>query len=213
MDDGVYKGFSQLIEEKGAYFPLSLSVDIKELKQQVGSLSEQWRRYNPRKPEIKRYGMSLTSLDGGTKGVPDLDSVFQYNALNDTGYRETDFRELTDIYQQLSALHKPFEMFLEDIGRSHLIKLDAGGHFPPHRDDYRIDEYFCFRLICPLWNCEPDEFSFIFEDNPIYLKPGQVWFVNVCQKHSVFSFCDDSVQLVMNIRLSKESLKTLVSVS
>ena len=38
-------------------------------------------KYNPRKP-IARYGLSLTSLDGGLSGIPDLDSLHEYNQEN-----------------------------------------------------------------------------------------------------------------------------------
>ena len=31
-------------------------------------------KYNPRK-DINRYGLSITSIDGGVTGVPDLDSL------------------------------------------------------------------------------------------------------------------------------------------
>ena len=46
--------------------------------------------YNPRK-DIKRYGLSITSLDGGTSGVPDLDSLKDYNRENNTQLTECDF--------------------------------------------------------------------------------------------------------------------------
>ena len=47
-------------------------------------------RYNPRKP-IDRWGLSVTSLDGTMSGIPDLDSIREYNIENDTKYEEEDF--------------------------------------------------------------------------------------------------------------------------
>ena len=43
-----------------------------------------WVKYNPRK-DINRWGLSITSLDGGITGVPDLDSLYEYNKENKTG--------------------------------------------------------------------------------------------------------------------------------
>ena len=43
-------------------------------------------KYNPRK-DINRYGLSITSLDGGLSGRPDLDSLYEYNKENNTNYR------------------------------------------------------------------------------------------------------------------------------
>ena len=47
-------------------------------------------RYNPRK-DVNRWGLSLTSLDGGTNGIPDLDSLYEYNIDHGTKYTERDF--------------------------------------------------------------------------------------------------------------------------
>ena len=40
-------------------------------------------KYNHRK-NINRLGLSVTSLDGGVTGVPDLDSLLQYNNIHGT---------------------------------------------------------------------------------------------------------------------------------
>ena len=40
-------------------------------------------RYNPRH-DVNRWGLSITSLDGGLSGIPDLDSLHQYNIENNT---------------------------------------------------------------------------------------------------------------------------------
>ena len=44
-------------------------------------------RYNRRK-DINRYGLSITSLDGGLTGIPDLDSLHEYNLENKTKHEE-----------------------------------------------------------------------------------------------------------------------------
>ena len=62
-------------------------------------------KYNPRK-DINRYGLSITSLDGGLSGRPDLDSLNEYNAESNTKYEETDFNVLTDVYHKSADLQK-----------------------------------------------------------------------------------------------------------
>ena len=59
--------------------------------------------YNPR-TKIDREGLSITSLHGDIDGVPDLDSLHQYNIENGTNYEEKDFRTLTEVYH-LSLIH------------------------------------------------------------------------------------------------------------
>ena len=41
-----------------------------------------WKPYNPRK-NINRYGLSVTSLDGGYSGIPDLGKLSKTLVLND----------------------------------------------------------------------------------------------------------------------------------
>ena len=48
-------------------------------------------KYNPRK-DINRYGLSITSLDGGLSGRIDLDSLYEYNKEHNTKITKTTIR-------------------------------------------------------------------------------------------------------------------------
>ena len=67
------------------YTALSEYGDVFELRRELWNPDKfvQWTednfeyvRYNPRK-NVPRYGLSITSLDGGVSGVPDLDSLYE----------------------------------------------------------------------------------------------------------------------------------------
>ena len=76
---------------------LSLYEDCIELSIPFGVVdlaTLNWVPYNPRE-KIERYGCSITSLDGNDSGIPDLDSVLEYNFENATTYEEKDFRVQT----------------------------------------------------------------------------------------------------------------------
>lgn len=62
-----------------------------------------WKPYNPRRPN-NRFGLSATSIDGQYSGVPDLDSLHEYNLLNNTNLGEKDFKIRTDIVNQVPEL-------------------------------------------------------------------------------------------------------------
>ena len=62
----------------GDIVPLDFTVDILKVKEQLKQFKNDWKQYNPRK-SIDRQGLSITSLDGGLSGIPDLDSLFVYN--------------------------------------------------------------------------------------------------------------------------------------
>ena len=113
----------------GDVYPLKLQVNCN-----ITNVLEEydWIPYNPRK-NIPRYGLSITSLDGGLSGIPDLDSVKEYNKKNNLNLDETSFKEKTELWPLVEPALKPFENYL---GRTHFIKMERTGCFPPHRDQY-----------------------------------------------------------------------------
>ena len=154
------------------YVRLSLLGDVASLLMKVQDPQKfvedteknfQYVKYNPRKP-IDRYGLSITSLDGGLSGMPDLDSLLEYNKENNTTYTEGDFRVPTPVYydERIQGVIKPFEGL---ISRTHILRLNPGGFFPSHRDSYNNFKYF--RIIVPLVNTTPNQFYFILDDKII----------------------------------------------
>jgi hypothetical protein len=135
--------------------------------------------YNPRK-DIKRYGLSITSLDGGTSGVPLV-------------YEHPDLKKILD----------PIRTHLF---RSHIIRLDSGGFFPPHRDfgGLGIDS---FRLIIPLQNTNVPEFTFIVDGKIQHWVNGRVYFVDTAKMHYLFnSGFKPTYFIVLNVELNKDTL-------
>ena len=62
----------------------------KKLYEELQEFANEWKTYNSLKPDNKRYGLSVTSLDGGLSGVPDLESLLEYNNKNGTSYTNAD---------------------------------------------------------------------------------------------------------------------------
>ncbi len=159
-----------------------------------------WVKYNPRK-DVLRWGSSLTSLDGGTTGVPDLDSLYEYNRENKTGYTEKDFSIKTETYKK----HFPFLDESFDLGRSHLLRLGTGGFFPYHRD-FDTDT---FRLIYTISGCESHNLVWIVNNQVLQLKNKQWYYINTKMVHSVFSFFG-SEMAVFNILNNEKGQKSVV---
>jgi len=164
-----------------------------------------WKPYNPRK-KIERYGLSITSLDGQLSGIPDIDSIREYNLKHNLELDEPDFKTKTPVYQYASKWLDPFEGF---IGRTHVIKMPPGGCFPPHRDEYSI-EMVSFRLFIPLINCNYPKMFFILDGKTLYFDHGSVYFINTCKEHTVFTVADESYFIVANIILSEESVEAVL---
>lgn len=174
---------------------LDIPVDLSSLN--LESLN--WVQYNPRKP-ISRYGCSITSLDGTDTGVPDLDSVLEFNQLNNTTYSEKDFNVPT-------KHSKPFEYLLSNfnIGRSHYLKLPAGGFFPWHRDG----DKWTIRLIYTIENCNSHNLIWLEDEKLLHLENHKWYYINTHKKHCVFSF-NNSVFAVFNALVSEKNLNQLL---
>ncbi len=161
-------------------------------------------RYNPRK-DIDRWGLPLTSLDGGMSGIPDLDSLLEYNNENNTSYGEADFSTPTPAYEYFKEVLDPFKLWL---GRTHVLKMNPGGYFPPHRDAHNLKT---FRLIVPLQNVSPPQVSFIVEDKILILEVGRMHFVDTVKMHYLFNTSNrPTYWIVINVKTTPDAVKKVL---
>lgn len=190
---------------------IELSLPTWNLGNAVDVLSKHpgWTQYNPRKTN-KRQGLSVTSLDGGFSGVPDLDSLREYNLENGTQYNESHFRARTSIVNYIPELNILLDLF-PDHGRCHFLKLDSGGFFPPHRDN-GISSTLpkTFRLIVPVCNFTSNQLVWVHDGNILNFTLGRAYFINTTKVHSLFSFVDMSCCFVMNIESTERSLDSIL---
>lgn len=175
------------------FFSISLPAPI------IESNSLNWVQYNPRK-KIQRWGASLTSLDGSIQGVPDLDSLYEFNKENGTTYSEVDFKTPTSQFKPFDFLTSHF-----DLGRSHIIRLGTGGFFPYHRD---FDSH-TFRLIYTISGCTENNLVWIQNNQVIKLADRNWYYINTKMIHSVFSFFGSEFA-VFNVIQNKKSDQSLV---
>jgi len=184
----------------GNMFQLNIWCDVKKLQEEISRFD--FARYNPNK-DVNRYGLSVTSLDGELNG-PDLDT------LRFTDYNEMSFCTLTDVYHESEELQKLVDPFKPWLGRTHFLNLKTGGYFPPHRDEVS-EKQFSFRVIVPIHHMNPPSNYFIHDNNILNWNEGFAYFLNTNAVHSVFSYSDESLMLVMNIKCCDESFKTMLS--
>lgn len=159
----------------------------------------EWIKYNPRK-NINRFGLSITSLDGGMSGYPDLDSLLEYYKQTGTSLPEMAFKEKTPLFYDLGKSEQDFLNSIS-LGRSHFLKLNSGGFFPPHRDSGHLygEHLDCFRIIGCLQNCGLRQFVWLQDGQQIQLHPNKLYVINTLKIHSVFSYVDDCVIMVLNV--------------
>ena len=189
----------------GQKFPTNLYMNPQEVMKDLEDFSEEWKPYNPRK-KIAREGLSVTSLDGGLSGIPDLDSIREYCIKNQVILGEHSFNQETPVANIVRTYLDPFK---GHVGRSHFIRMGKGGHFPPHRDDRRASVNN-MRLFVPIKDCNPPKTFFMLDREPLYFDHGRAYFINTCMEHTLFS-CYPSLFLVMNVAVNEETVKTLLN--
>ena len=192
------------IARYGDIIPLNYKLDYKKFEEGLKLFDDKWVQYNPRK-NIPRYGLSITSLDGGFSVRPDLDSLKEYNIEHNLNLDEPDFKTLTPIWPYVESVLSKFK---NHLGRTHIIKMSAGGQFPSHRDHYDREIPTC-RLFIPIYNCNPPFNYFILDDNLLRFDHGRLYFLNTCKEHIVFTSGrggnQQSMFIVANLILTEES--------
>ena len=196
----------ECLSRYGDVYGLRQKIRTSEVEKQLKLYENDWIQYNPRK-KIDRWGLSITSLDGGMSGIPDLDSVKEYNIKHNLNLDETDFNKKTELWNLVEDAFKPFE---NHLGRTHFIKMNATGMFPPHRDQF-TRELSSFRLFLPIYGCNPPNTYFILDEKIVNFEHGRVYFLNTCKVHTVFTTCDPSLFAVANVILSEDSVDAVLN--
>ena len=189
----------------GDVIALNYTLDFDKFEEGLAIFNDKWVQYNPRK-ENKRQGLSITSYDGGFSGRPDLDSIREYNIEHNLTLDESDFTILTPFWPHVQ---RALDVFEHHLGRTHIIKMDAGGHFPAHRDYYAREVNSC-RLFIPVYNCNPTNNYFLIENKVVHFDHGRMYFLNTCKEHAVFTTAAQSMFIVANIMLSEESVDLIL---
>lgn len=185
----------------GDVIQLSINCNPYLLKQEVAAFP--FRQYNSFKTNNPRYGLSITSIDGNLNG-DDLESLSELKNIGKI-YDEMSFSSLTDVYYSSKQIQNIVGEFKPFLGRTHILNLKKGGFFPPHRDDFGSEEQNSFRILVPLLDCNPPNHYFMYEDKILNFNHGYCYFINTNKSHSLFSFSDESLMVVINVQACKES--------
>ena len=125
-------------------------------------------QYNPRK-KVDREGLSITSLDGGLSGIPDLDSLREYNlnTVQTTTKKIQNQNSVAD-YPELKNI---LDIFGDSMFRCHILKLNPVDIFL-HIEIIILSFIDSFRLIMPLQYVNPPFFNFVIDGDITHWDTG-----------------------------------------
>ncbi|MBL7689064.1 MAG: aspartyl/asparaginyl beta-hydroxylase domain-containing protein [Bdellovibrionaceae bacterium] len=198
----------------GDVIPLDHVINLDLLDIELKSFEKSWVPYNAvgKKKSNPREGLSVTSLDGGMSGVPDLFSLYEWSKETGRKVSECDFNVPTEAYRKCTAIHRLCEPFMPNVGRCRFVRFQPGGHFPPHRDgsvSYQIPDYF--RILVPLNRTGDDRFHFVLDGRLVSYEPGRPYLFNALKTHSVVSFEEGAVTLALSVALTQENVAKAIS--
>lgn len=196
----------------GDIIPLQTTVDPALVNRELAPFDDKWVQYNPIKAVNPRLGLSVTSLDGGMSGVPDLYSLYEWSKQTGRKVSEGDFNKTTDAYRACPSIHPIMKPFDPHFGRCRFVKFKPGGHFPPHRDgsvNFQVPDYF--RILVLLSNTGPDAFHFVHDGKLIPYEVGRPYLFNALKTHSVVSFAEDAMTLAISVALTQETVAKAIS--
>jgi len=182
-----------------------------KLLEELKPFEKDWKRYNynTKKPN-NRWGLSVTSIDGGLHGVPDLSSLRDWETQTGQVIHNHDINVPTDVWKKCPTLQTILEPWKPWLGRCHFLRMDRGSYFPEHfdinKEDYSYDEV---RFVGFVKSNEYD-FKWIYDDRVIKRNSGSLWYFNGNKKHCVFSFSDGIVLLVMCLKFDKQLFKKML---
>ena len=67
-----------------------------------------------------------------------------------------------------------------------------------------------FRIVVPVYNFGVTDIKLIQDDKPILLYLGATYLLNTSRLHSVFSFVNNCLMLVLNVNASEDILNKMV---
>lgn len=198
------------LQTMGDWLQMKTKFSPRKLMQEIEKFKDDWKPYNLRNSN-NRWGLSVTSLDGGLSGIPDLDSLLQYNKINNTNIKNSDINKYTDVYDSSLELQKIIEPWKPWLGRCHFLRIDKGGYFPEHYDINKLDyDYDEIRFIAFVNKCDKKDLKFIYEDTVRDIKDGQLFYFNANKRHSVFSTSDDITMLVFCMKFDEKLFEKLI---
>lgn len=192
---------------------LNLNFNPKKLLQELDLFKSDWKRYNSHKPNNNRWGLSVTSLDGGLSGIPDLNSLHNYNELHGTTLSDLDITTPTAVWDDCEEVKRILDPIKPWVLRTHFLRMDQGSFFPDHVDMQRMNfDYHTIRLTAFV-NVNEYHFKWIYDDRLIKCNNGSIWFFNSHKKHSVFSTHDGMMIMVIVLKFDTELFRVFIEKS
>jgi hypothetical protein len=184
---------------------LNIQFDEQKIVDGLQPYNEHWVPYNAKKDVVNnRWGLPITSNSGKVSDNMHLNSFGYMRESLGIELTEDNFNTPTEVYHNCDEIKRLVDIFSPDIGRVHMLRVDQGGFFPPHRDFKGIaPEYF--RLTCVLGSCTDFNYVLNIDDKQFRHERGHLYFVNYQKNHNLFSFSNNLYIMILTVKLNQRT--------
>lgn len=193
----------------GVWEPLSFNIDEFVFNANIKEMTDWWRPFQPKEGIINDRESIL--LYGPENSNPwDPCGLAQMAAKLGFKPKENSMIYPTIAKDKLTCMSEVFNYF-SPLGRTFLIKLNSGGHYPPHRDHILMKRP-TFRLIAFLENSSVDSLRWEVEDKLVHFIPNTLYYVDTRKTHRLWSSAPNSTMIVMNVLKNWQNILKLMTV-
>lgn len=191
---------------------LKPKINLNQFEKEVSLFDNDWQPYLNKSWMVNnREGLVLVGLEGSSPS----ENLSIPEARMKTGNQfllDKDFNYKTEVYHKLKSLHSLLEPF-ETLGRTFLVKVNAGGWFPPHKD-YPLITRKSIRIVAFLSKtCDSDSFEWTHSGIKQDIIPGRAYWVDTMKTHRTHSWEDGSIHLIVNVPKTWENVLKLCSMT
>ena len=190
----------------GTWEPLNFRINEVEWKANEKSVEDLWRPFQP-KPGISNDRESI--LLYGAEGSHPTDPCGLAQMARNTGVKpqEDSMTYPTSAKSMFTCLDEIFNYF--DFGRTFAVRLNQGGHYPPHRDHLLLRRP-TFRLIAFLGD-STGALKWEVEEKRVHVEPNHLYYVDTRKMHSLWSGSHNSTMVVFNVMKNWENVLKMMS--
>jgi hypothetical protein len=170
------------------------------------NLTDLWRPFQP-KPGVSNDRESI--LIYGAAGALPTDPCGLAQMAAKTGVKPDEDSMIypTSAKDNFDCLSEVFDFF--DLGRTFAVRLNRGGHYPPHRDHMLLTRP-TFRLIAFLGD-STGSLKWEVENNRVHVEPNHLYYVDTRKTHSLWSSSDHSTMVVFNVMKNWENTMKILT--
>lgn len=179
----------------GSWEALDFHLDSTKWRSDQEQLKDFWRPFQPKEGIINdRDAVLLYGMEGDNPSSPA--GLAQYRKI--LGYipEEGELCYPTEAAGLLTCCKEVFDYF-GPLGRTFLIRLNAGGFYPRHRDQLLLNRD-TFRLIAFLGDSQ-DSLEWEVSGHVKTFLPNTVYYVDTRKMHRLSSWQPNSAMVVMNV--------------